>query len=84
MDMTVEQKVLRLLTELRLINDVTLISAAMDDSEVAERILNMYGDFIPDGDVGEGDCDHEALTNEEIQEVFDNDNDKKQTKKGDA
>ena len=41
--------------------------------EIAERIINMYGDFIPDGDVGEGDCDHEALSNDEIQEVFDND-----------
>ena len=27
-----------------------------------------------DGKVNMGDCDHESLTNEEIQEVFDNDN----------
>lgn len=79
MDMTVEQKVLRLLTEMRLINDVTLISAAMDDPKIADDIINnTYGDIIPD----EGDCDHDALTNEEIQEVFDNDED--QIKKGDA
>lgn len=73
MEMTVEQKILKLLAEMRLINDATLIAPAMDDPEVAERIINMYGDFIPDGDVGEGDCDHEALSNDEIQEVFDND-----------
>ena len=27
-----------------------------------------------DDEVNMGDCDHESLTNEEIQEVFDNDN----------
>lgn len=81
MALTIEQKVLRLLAELRLMNDVTLIGPAMLDPVEAEKIINIYGDFIPDFD-GDGDCDHDALTNEEIQEVFDND--KEQTKKGDA
>ena len=81
MALTIEQKVLKLLAELRLMNDVTLIGPAMLDPEVAERIINLYGDFIPDFDE-DGDCDHVALTNDEIQEVFDNDED--QINKGDA
>ena len=42
------------------------IRRALEDQAYAEKLI--LGAGLPDGD-----CDHVALTNEEIQEVFDND-----------
>lgn len=69
--MTLEQKIIRQLANRGYLTNVGDIARAMREPEYAEKLLtgNMGG--IPDGD---GECDHIALTNDEIQEVFDNDN----------
>ena len=80
-ELTTEQKILALLAENCIITDTTLISSALKDADIAEQIVK-YGDLIQDDDdnpEGDGDCecDHEALSNEEIQIVFDNDEENK-------
>lgn len=72
-ELTPEQKVIKLLAERCLMTDTTLVAAALEDEKVADKIINAREDLIPD-DSGEcGECDHESLSNEEIQIVFDND-----------
>ena len=70
-NLTTEQKILALLADQGLITDATLIAPALVDPDVAEQVIDKFGNLIPDDPIG--DCDHEPLTNEEIQEVFDND-----------
>lgn len=74
-NLTPEQEIVKLLAQRKLLTDITLITAALADPEIAEQII---GDIAPNypGD-GDGDCDHESLSNEEIQEVFDNDEEQK-------
>ena len=78
--MTIEQKIVADLAKKRILTHPYVISRAMEDAEYAKKIIT--GDGLDDevkeqyGENIEGDCDHESLTNEEIQEVFDNDNDK--------
>lgn len=78
--LTPEQKIIKLLAEHRLITDATLIAPALADADIAEEIINKYEDIIPDNP-GSGECDcecdHESLSNEEIQVVFDNDEEQK-------
>lgn len=75
--MTTEQKIIQYLARVGLLTQVGMVDAAMDDPEYAKTLIT--GDGIEDevreeyGENIEGDCDHESLTNEEIQEVFDND-----------
>lgn len=76
--LTPEQKIIKLLAEHRLITDATLIAPALADASIAEGIINKYEDIIPDNpESGDGECDHESLSNEEIQVVFDNDEEQK-------
>lgn len=70
-ELTPEQKIIQILAEKGLLTDVTLVSSAIQDAEIADNIINKYEDLIPDNP--EGDCDCESLSNEEIQVVFDND-----------
>lgn len=63
-ELTVEQKIVRQMADMLLITDATLVSNALLDSKIADMIV--YGNA---SDL----CEHEALANEEIQEVFDND-----------
>lgn len=75
--MTTEQKIIQYLATIGLLTQVGMIEAAMRDPEYAKVLIT--GDGLEDEvreEYGEnlgGDCDHEALTNDEIQEVFDND-----------
>jgi hypothetical protein len=68
---TNDQKVIRFLAETKLLTQVGEITAALADPEYATELLNF--DIPEDDEIG-GDCEHEALSFDEIQEVFDNDN----------
>jgi hypothetical protein len=75
--MTIEQKIVADLAKKKILTRPYVISKAMDEAEYAKIIIT--GDGLDDevkeqyGENIGGDCDHESLTNEEIQEVFDND-----------
>ena len=75
--MTTEQKIVQYLAKVGLLTQVGMVDAAMADPEYAKTL--MTGDGLEDevreeyGENIEGDCNHKSLTNEEIQEVFDND-----------
>jgi hypothetical protein len=86
-NMTLEQKIIYYLADKGYITNVGDVIAALKDFSFAEKMVSAEGapgikDDIKDaiisgeidGEVNMGDCDHEPLTNEEIQEVFDNDN----------
>lgn len=82
--LTIEQKIVKHLATQHQITEVGLVAAALKDDAIAKQLIT--GDDIPGIEdeikdaiekgeiegVG-GDCNHEALTNPEIQEVFDND-----------
>lgn len=78
-ELTLEQKIVLHLAKKGYLTHAGDVTTALKDNEYAKKLIT--GNAIPgiddeiDGS-GESDCDHEALTNEEIQEVFDNDNDK--------
>lgn len=65
--LSIEQKVVLHLSNYGYITNIGDVMRAMEDQAYAEFLI--LGTGIPD----DPDCDHEALTNEEIQEVFDND-----------
>lgn len=86
-ELTLEQKIVRFLAKKGYITNVGDVITALKDFTYAEKMIALEGepgikDDIKDaiisgeieGEVNTGDCDHEPLTNEEIQEVFDNDN----------
>lgn len=75
--MIIEQKIVADLAKKKILTRPYVISKAMDEEEYAKKIITGDGldDEIKDQygeNIGE-DCGHESLTNEEIQEVFDND-----------
>jgi hypothetical protein len=82
-----EQKIIMYLAERGYITHIGDVAKAIRDFSYAEDMVTVEGkpglkDDIAnaiisgeiEGEVNTGDCEHEALTNEEIQEVFDNDN----------
>lgn len=86
-ELTLEQKIVKYLADKGYITNVGDVTRALRDILYAEKMVT--GNIIPGlkDDIKEeiesgkleiegvtGDCDHEALTNDEIQEVFDNDN----------
>ena len=76
-ELTLEQKIVRFLAKKGYITNVGDVITALRDNEYAKKLIT--GNDIPglDDEIetgGSADCDHEALTNAEIQEVFDNDN----------
>lgn len=80
-ELTLEQKVVLHLANKGYLTNAGDVTTALKDNEYAKKLIT--GNAIPglddeiDGSGGSdtpSDCDHEALTNEEIQEVFDNDN----------
>lgn len=86
-ELTLEQKIVKALASKGYITRVGDVTKALRDVLYAEKMVSAEGapgikDDIEDaiisgeidGEVNMGDCDHEPLTNEEIQEVFDNDN----------
>ena len=85
-NLTLEQKIVKYLADKGYITNVGDVITALKDFSYAEKMITVKGmpgikDDIKDaiisgeidGDVNIGECDHEPLTNEEIQEVFDND-----------
>jgi hypothetical protein len=78
--LTLEQKIVKHLAKKGYITNVGDVTRALRDILYAEKLIT--GNEIPgikdeieeEGLGGSAECDHEALTNEEIQEVFDNDN----------
>jgi len=78
--MSIEQKIVLYLADLGFITDVVAAAAALEHQNIAEWMIT--GDGVED-EIKEGiesgeievdvDCDHEALTNKEIEEVFTND-----------
>lgn len=79
--LTLEQKIVKHLAKKGYITNVGDVTRALRDILYAEKLIT--GNEIPGlkDDIeeeglggGTAECDHEALTNEEIQEVFDNDN----------
>lgn len=72
-ELTNDQKVIKFLAETRMLTQVGEITAALEDPEYATELLNF--DIPEDDEIIGGDCNHEALSFDEIQEVFDNDND---------
>lgn len=84
-NMSLEQKIIYFLAKKGYITNVGDVTKALRDFMYAEKMLTVEGEHgikddianaIIKGEIeGEvnGDCDHEPLTNEEIQEVFDND-----------
>jgi hypothetical protein len=79
-DLTIEQKIVLHLAKKGFLTANGDIQRALRDNEYAKFLITGNGlydefediiqDILPDID----DCNHEALTNEEIQIVFDNDN----------
>lgn len=85
-ELTLEQKIVKYLADKGYITNVGDVITALKDFSYAEKMVSATGepgikddikDAIESGEIeggGSADCDHEPLTNDEIQEVFDNDN----------
>lgn len=84
--LSIEQKVVLHLANIGFLTSVGDITRALRDQHYAEFLVT--GKDLPglkddiaagilsgeiEGEVIMGDCEHESLTNEEIQQVFDND-----------
>ena len=78
-DLTIEQKIVRLLARKGYITKVGDVTKALKDVKYAEKLIIGTSGEIPDiNDDGTiADCEHKALTTDEIQQVFDNDNESK-------
>jgi hypothetical protein len=85
--LTLEQKIIKHLADKGYITNVGDVTRALRDILYAENLITgnttpgIVDDVKQEIESGNieiegvtGDCDHEPLTNEEIQEVFDNDN----------
>ena len=76
-NLTTEQKIIQYLAGIGIITQIGEIAKALKDEEYAKFLVT--GDGLKDevreeyGENIDGDCEHESLSNEEIQEVFDND-----------
>ena len=69
--LTNDQKVIKFLAETRMLTQVGEVTTALNDPEYATELLDFD---IPEDDEMDGEnCNHEALSLAEIQEVFDND-----------
>lgn len=83
-NLTLEQKIVYFLAKKGYITNVGDVTKALRDFMYAEKMLTVEGEpgikddikeSISNGEIEgiEQNCDHKPLTNEEIQEVFDND-----------
>lgn len=71
-DLTIEQKVIYYLTKIGLIPNLTEAWEALRNPDYADFLVT--GNGLSDEFGSESaDCDHESLSVDEIQEVFDND-----------
>ena len=69
-NLTVEQRIVLHLANLGYFTSVGDVTRALKEQAYAEYLVT--GNGLSD-DIISGDCEHEALSKEEIQEVFDND-----------
>lgn len=79
-ELTLEQKIVKHLASQGYLTNVGDVTTALEDNEYAKKLITGndipgIDDEIEDSGMGGSDCDHEALTNDEIQVVFDNDED---------
>ena len=85
-NLTLEQKIIKYLADKGYITNVGDVITALKDFTYAEKMVSgndspgIKDDIKEEIESGNieiegitGECDHEALTNDEIQEVFDND-----------
>ena len=72
-DLTIEQQIIDYLAYMKVMTRPYVIDRALKDQEYAKEIITGNGLDDEIENSGKYDCDHEALTNDEIQEVFDND-----------
>lgn len=70
---TTEQKIIFHLADSGVLTNVTLVAPALQDPKIAEEIFKYNDDPIIPDDPESSECDHESLSNDEIQVVFDND-----------
>lgn len=86
-ELTLEQKIVYFLAKKGYITNVGDVITALKDFTYAEKMVSAKNEPGIKDDIKEeiesgkleiegvtGECEHEALTNDEIQEVFDNDN----------
>ena len=86
-NLTLEQKIIKYLADKGYITNVGDVITALKDFTYAEKMVTsnetpgLKDDIKEEIESGNieiegvtGDCNHESLTNDEIQEVFDNDN----------
>lgn len=69
-NLSVEQKIVLHLANMGYITTVGDVTRALKEQKYAEFLVT--GDGLSDEGLN-SECDHEPLTNDEIQEVFDND-----------
>ena len=75
-ELTIEQKVIYYLTKIGLITNLTEAWEALRNPDYADFLVTGNGlddEIAAAGFGGDSECDHTALTNSEIQQVFDND-----------
>lgn len=88
-ELTLEQRIVKYLADKGYITNVGDVITALKDFSYAEKMITAKDEPGIKDDIKEeiesgkleiegitGDCNHEALTNDEIQEVFDNDEEK--------
>lgn len=68
--LSIEQKIVLHLANTGFLTNVGDVTRALVDQPYAEYLIT--GNGLSD-DIPEAECDHESLSNDEIQEVFDND-----------
>lgn len=72
--MTIEQQIIQDLAKQGILTKVWDVHEALKDSEYANKLITGNGLKDEIEEEVTNDCEHESLTNDEIQEVFDNDN----------
>jgi hypothetical protein len=77
-NLSVEQKIVLHLANQGYITSVGDVTRALREQKYAEYLIT--GNGLSDDFINDSECDHEALTKDEIQIVFDNDDDKSSNK----
>ena len=69
-ELTLEQKIIQYLANIKGLTNVGDVATALKDPEYAKILVTGNG---LDDEIQNENCNHKTLTNEEIKEVFDND-----------
>lgn len=76
-DLTLEQQILKYMAETKKFTCIIDLAKALKEPEYAKELITGNGlddEIQNSGGGSSAECEHKALTNDEIQEVFDNDN----------